>query len=458
MSLGRDRIVIVAAAALLGACSLSNPSRDDCASADECRALFGAGFTCTPSGLCESVIDERCSEIYPADAADEPGVILFGTIFVRSSPNQLARERATRLAVDGINERNGIDGRRVALLHCDAASATDAADHLVDDVAVPAIVGPSSSSETEAVFSSHRDSGVLVISPAATATQLGAIDSSSPGRLWRTAPPDDLQAAVVIDDLMTLGASSVGIVARQNDTYAQSLSVLLQQGATDQGLTVVATPQFSDAGNLSMVATEALGGGTPDVVLFLSFSVADAAAFLDATAALPGYDGVTLYFTDAAANDELLMLTGGGDARYPQLRASRPATPDTIVTSEFTSGYRAAFGEDPLGFSFTANAYDATAMVILGAGLSLGESDEVTGDGIAAGLARMSGGSQVRELLGASFTAAIEDLRAGTSLDIVGASGELDYDPATEELSTATYEVLRIEAGAFVVDRSVSVP
>ena len=72
----------------------------------------------------------------------------------------------------------------------------------------------------------------------------------------------------------------------------------------------------------------------------------------------------------------------------------------------------------------------------------------------------MSGGSQVRQLVSASFTAAIEDLRAGTTLDIVGASGELDYDPTTEELSTATYEILTISAmmRSFVVESSVDVP
>ena len=43
----------------------------------------------------------------------ERDAILLGTVFDRSSPNQLARERAARLVIDAIEERSGIDGRLI---------------------------------------------------------------------------------------------------------------------------------------------------------------------------------------------------------------------------------------------------------------------------------------------------------------------------------------------------------
>lgn len=446
-------------AALLVSCSLGNPSRDDCSDSNECRGLFGAGFYCADTGLCESVLTERCPEMFPADAADDTDAVLFGTIFARTTPNQQARERAARLAVDGINERSGIDGRRVALLHCDADTATDAADYLVTQVQVPAIIGPSSSSETEAAFSAHRDAGVLFMTPSATAIQLRDIDPVTPGRLWRTAPPDDLQAQVILDDMQARGLTRVSVVSKQNDTYAQSLSILLQQGAADRSITVQETPQFGDLDAIAGAASSALGSAPPDAVVFLSFRVGDAAAFLDA-ATQPAYESLDIYLTDAAANEELLTRTSAGDAVLGQVRLTRPAAPSTVITSEFVSSYTAEFGEPPLQFSFTAHTYDAAAMVILGAGFALGESDVLVGDDIARGIAQLSGGAQTRELVSASFTAAIEDLRSGTALDIVGASGELDYDPTTEELSTATYEILTITPmpRGFSVEASVDVP
>lgn len=432
---------------LLVGCSLGNPSRDDCESAADCQGVFGAGYYCnTESGLCESVLTTACPELFPADAAEDPDAILIGTIFDRSSPNQRARERSARLAVAGLDERAGIDGRPVVLLHCDTsiAPATDAADHLVE-AGVPAIVGPSSSSNVEAVFSSHRDDEVLVISPSATATQLEALDATTPGLLWRTAPPDGLQADVILRELSDSGITSLGIVTRQNDTYAQSLSVLVQRRADLPGITIAETPQFADTAAIAGAAM-AVVATPPDAVMFISSQVADAAAFLDAAAAITGFDGVPIILTDAAANEDLFDLVGAGAARFAQVRATRPAAPDTIITSEFRSAYMAANGgEDPLDFSFTAHTYDATALVLLGAGYALGVNEEIDGPGIAEGILQMNGSGTARELLPANFLSIIEELRRNPDgVDVVGASGPLDYG-ADEELSTALYDVLDID-------------
>lgn len=438
-----------AIAVLCAGCSLGNPAPADCATSAECRAVFGAGFFCaTETGRCASVVNEACPEVFPADAAGDPEAILLGTIFDRSSGNQRARERSARLAVTALDGRSGIDGRRVALLHCDTAvaMATEAADHLVA-VGVPAIVGPSSSSAVEAIFTSHRDDGVLVISPSATAEQLTALDPTTPGLLWRTAPPDSLQADVIVQELVDSGATSIGIVTRQNDTYAQSLSILVQQRADPAGIGIGATPQFADTDAVAGAAGAVVEGTPPPVVLFISGQVADAAAFLDAAAGIPAYDGVSILFTDAAANEDLFTRTTTGSARFGQVRATRPSAPDTLITSEFRANYMAANdGEDPLLFSFTANTYDATALVLLGAGFALGESETVTGAAIAEGITRMSGGGAPRELLGANFLAIIEELRSQPEgVDVVGASGPLDYGD-DEELVTALYDVLDIDA------------
>ncbi|MCB9593750.1 MAG: ABC transporter substrate-binding protein [Sandaracinaceae bacterium] len=447
----------------LSGCSLGNPTRDDCQTSAQCRSVFGGGFYCdTETGLCESAITPTCPELFPAEAANDPEAIVIGTIFDRTSPNQLAREKAARLAVSALDERSGIDGRLVALLHCDTsvAPATDAADHLIR-AGVPAIVGPSSSSNVEAVFASHRDDGVLVISPSATATQLGGIDPGTPGLLWRTAPPDNLQADVIIQELVDAGATTVGIVTRQNDTYGQSLSVLVQMRAAPAGITIGATPQFADVPAIAGAASAVVEGTRPDGVLFISSQVADAAAFLDAAAGNATYDGLPIFLPDAAANEDLFTRTTSGSARFGQVRATRPSAPDTIITNEFVSNYMAANGgENPLSFSFTAHAYDATALVLLGAGYALGDSDELTGQGIAEGINRMSGTGTPRALLGSNFLSIIEELRSAPDpIDVVGASGPLDYGP-DEELTSAIYDVLDIDTAgpSFRVVRTRAAP
>jgi len=431
---------------LLSACSLGNPERERCATSAECQAVFGVGFYCEVSdGTCASAVTATCPEIFPADAASDPSALLFGTIFDRSSPNQLAREKAARLFVSAINTRS-IDGRQVALLHCDT-SATEAVEaaRFLSRVDVPAIIGPSSSSDVETVFTAIRDDEVLVISPSATATQLGRIDSREPGLLWRTAPPDTLQAAVIMARLSMTPSLELSIIARQNDTYAQSLSVLLQGEVDAAGATLLATPQFADATQIQRAAADAVVGD-PDVVVFISSEVSDAATFLDEAAMLPAYDLTDLFLTDAAANEDLFTLTGGGSARFDQVTATRPSAPNTIATREFNEAFASTFGDNPNPFSFVAHAYDATALVVFGASYALDASGVVTGPGIAEGITRMSMPGAETPILASNFLMIIETLRSAGTLNVVGASGPLDYDPSTEELTTASYDLLTIAA------------
>lgn len=433
-------------AALIVSCSLGQPSRDACTSTPECRATFGAAYYCeAESGLCQPAVTEACPEVFPSSAGEDPRAVIVGTLFDRTSRTQQARERAARLVASALNERSGIDGRPVGFLHCDASRASPAAlaAHLAR-VGVPAIVGPSSSSNVEAVFTSQRGSGVLVISPSATARELTQIDST-PGLLWRTAPPDGLQTQVLVQELMAGDIRSLAIITRQNDTYAQGLSILLREEPLGD-LRIGATPQFADPSGIDAAAAAALQDG-PEAVLFISSDVSHAGAFLDAAATLP-YDGVRIFLTDAAANQDLFARTTSGSSRFEQVTAIRPAAPNTIVTSEFRSNYMAAFDEDPLLFTFTAHAYDAAALVLLGAGAVLGSSETVTGAGIAEAIVRMTGGSATpQRLVGSELLSIVGALRRGSEVDVVGASGPLDYG-SDEELGSATYDVLAIDPGS----------
>lgn len=452
----------------LAGCSLGAlPEPDACADHQECRTLFGAAFYCGADGRCEDIADSTaCTELFPADARTETEAVLFGTIFDRDSPNQQARERAAQLAVAGMNGGGGIGGRTVALVHCDTDLATPAeAANFLAEIGVPAVIGPSTSAQTQSVFSDHAASGdLLVISPSATAAQLDAADSRMPGLLWRTAPPDTLQAQVLMSELASV--TSLRIIARQNDVYSQGLSVLLQDAATALGIDVSGT-QFSPDGILDDAITAAATtavSSAPDAVVFVSSQVGDAALFLEIATDIGGFDGVDIWLTDAAANEELLGLIEDVNTRHMQVQVTRPATPDTLVTTEFQGAYGAAYGgDDPLQFSFTAHTYDAAALVVLGAAFAFGRDGEISPAGIAEGISRMArpDGTEPRRLIASEFSPIVAALGAGT-VDVLGASGALDYD-ADEELTTASYDVLGlIETGvleyAFEVRSTVDVP
>jgi ABC-type branched-subunit amino acid transport system substrate-binding protein len=224
---------------------------------------------------------------------------------------------------------------------------------------------------------------------------------------------------------------------------------------------VDASRVFADASAIADLAAGAIAE-EPSAVVFLSSQIADAAAFLDAASATGGYEGTWIYFADAAANDDLFALASRGAPVFGSVRATRPAAPNTIITSEFVSDYMAAYeGEDPLSYSFTAHTYDATMLAILGIAYALTDGAEISGQRIGRGIALMSMGSDEHRLLSANVRAIIAALRSpDPNVDVVGASGALDFDPETEELTSATYEILEVRGAPprFELARQVEVP
>lgn len=58
----------------------------------------------------------------------------------------------------------------------------------------------------------------------------------------------------------------------------------------------------------------------------------------------------------------------------------------------------------------------------------------------------MSSGIRI-ELRGGEWNKGLRELREGRSIDVSGASGELNYDPITEE-TTSNIEIWKIDSGA----------
>jgi branched-chain amino acid transport system substrate-binding protein len=324
---------------------------------------------------------------------------------------------------------------------------------LTDVVGVPAIVGPAASGDTQEVFLDVAARGVLVISPSATSPALTALDpvevsDDSPGLLWRTAASDALQGAVIAADMLEPGAGRLAPVT--------SVAAIHEVGAYGDGLYEVFARAFEEGGGtVQEIAydgegqlTDAIADGQAsgaDEILFISSQAADIINFLGGAASLPGYDDKGIFLTDAAANPD--VLANANPARMGQVRATRPAPlseADDVVYASFIAAYSSEFDEDVRSFSFAANAYDAAWLVVYGAAWALfQEGGEVTGATIARGLRRVSSGDAV-DLRPSDWVSVSDAFREGVSVDASGASGALDYDPATEE-TAADIQVWRIQ-------------
>lgn len=443
-------------ALVLASCTLTRTSVDSCATNADCRAGFGIGSVCNAEGLCEKAVpNPRCTRTFPEDLLSRPesypNAIVIGSLVVSGIESQRARENATRLAATQVNESGGLDGRLFGIVFCDVAEdpkydslkRADAViatgNYLADVIGAPAFVGPSASPDVISVFKALQSKGVLVISPSATSPELTGADvpaatDETPGLLWRTAVPDTVQGAIIARHLETI------------DPPVTNVSIVFERGAYGEGLERVFKSSFTKnaptvrsfgftAGNSGERdgAIVNAGDGSPQYVLFFSSQSGDQSAFVTGVNGLTSYQTVKLFLSDTAANVDLLKNSASASAVFPRIIGTRPTVPAGRVYDLFKFSYNAAFKDDPNRFTFVPHAYDATWLVFSGAAYSLRREQKVTGSGIARGLRRVAPAGDPVDLAPASWERIRNDMGADKPINLVGASGNLDYDPATEE-------------------------
>ena len=118
---------------------------------------------------------------------------------------------------------------------------------------------------------------------------------------------------------------------------------------------------------------------------------------------------------------------------YDQILGTRPSVPSGTIFDSFAAAYAAEYdGEDVTNFAYTAHTYDAAWLSIYGLTWAWYSSGALTGIDIARGLRQLSDGEPIA-VRPTTWNALKANFRAGMSVDVRGTSGELDFDPATEE-------------------------
>jgi len=239
-------------------------------------------------------------------------------------------------------------------------------------------------------------------------------------------------------------------VVHASDAYGEGLAFELQAAFEGD----VALFPFANDTERDDAVTRA-GAADATEVLFIASQTPDASAFLNAAPRLSSYDGKAIFLTDSAANADFLRLTAAATSRYPQVRGSRPSIPSGFVYDSFVAAYAAAFaGADVSQFSFTAHSYDAAWMLVYGAAWALIREDgTVRGETMARGLRALSDGRPF-DVRAASLQGIVNAFVEGDTVDLTGASGDLDYASDTEEFR-APIDIWTVDEGAIVVDRVV---
>ena len=409
----------------------------------------------------------RCTRSFPVGLLEGTSgsgdAFVIGTIFDGTVETHQARERAIQLAFSEVRDLDGIEGREVGIVFCtnevnpglddldQAAASAEVARFLGEELGISVILGPPSSDSVRATFEATTSTGTLLVSPSATSASLteleGPASDESPGRLWRTAAPDAFQARVIADDLTMRGVTTVAVIA-QDGAYGNGLADELELafGGT------VTRHSFANASARNTAATDA-GASDAGEVLFFSSQTSDVSAFVLFAESFAGYDTKQVFLSDSAANMDFLTDAASASAIFDRIRGTRPAAPEGIVFDAFVSAYAAENGgADVTLFSFTAQSYDAAWITLLGATWAqVQEGGDLGARNVARGLRMLSAGTPF-DVRASSYTGIADRFRLDESVNVRGASGELDYDPITEE-TTAPIEVWRISAAGDAFDR-----
>lgn len=441
----------VVALGSLASCSFTQGTVDSCAVDDDCRDAFGVGSICLDNGFCQAAVNEpRCRTAWPVDLEenpdDYPGIILLGTIIDDGQVTHVARAKSVELAVRDANESGGVGDREFGLVVCtntvdptmdsrNQNEASVAVANFLAQLGVVVIVGPPSSGDSQAVIE-EANPALLLVSPSASSDDLanlaGPSTDEAPGRFWRTTAPDAEQAPRIATDIEGRGVVRLAIVHADN-SYGNGIATIVEANL-GAGVTVERFP-YATEGRLSEITAE-VGFSDAEEILLASSVTSEVTAFLQAAADAPRYDGRTFFLTDAAANRDLVDGISDHPDLFPRIRGTRPELPDAVTLDAFYARYNLTFSEDVRDLSFTSNAYDAAWVSLYSiAWAILQEEGDISPITVGRGLRRLSSGTEVPIRM-SSWMSVIDAFTLGESVDIVGTSGTLDFDPSTREVSS----------------------
>jgi ABC-type branched-subunit amino acid transport system substrate-binding protein len=450
--------VFAAFSVVVPSCTLTRVTYDACTKNEQCFESFGRGHICAASGLCEPIAKfARCNETFPQDFLTRPEVypngILFGSMVTRTRKTQLPREAAMKLAIKDANQLPpNVVPRKFGLVSCDisqdpkydaldeSGAAIEVAKYLRDKAGVRAVLGPMASDPTLAVWEAMKDRDLLIMSPSSTSNALTQIDTKTatddtPGLLWRTAGPDAIQGAAMASYLAEqTPAVTRAVVLHTTGAYGDGLAESFEASFRSKGGTTERLPFATTAQRDSQLV--AAGAKAPAWLVIIG-QVEDAVACLNGTINNTQFSAVKFLFSDTAGNVEFLDKTKSAAAAYPRVFGARAALPVGEVFTLFQTSFTADNGGlDPRSETYVANAYDATWMLMYGTSWALGRQVDLTGTNIAKGLRRISNTGPTLGVKPADYEKIRAELEQDRRVNLVGASGALDFDPVTEETTT----------------------
>ncbi|MFP4042990.1 MAG: ABC transporter substrate-binding protein [Rhodosalinus sp.] len=347
-----------------------------------------------------------------AAAEDVPiGIILGFTGPIESLTPMMAE--SAELALTEVNESgNFLDGMTLEPVRADStcidsAAATAAAERLISDDEIVAIMGADCSGVTGAILSNVAvPNGIPMVSPSATSPGLSTAEDE--GLFFRTAPSDARQGAVIAEILIDRDIEEVAVTYTNND-YGKGLADSFQASFEEMGgsVTLAAPHEDGKADYSAEVGALASAGG--EVLAVFGYSD-------------QGGRGMIRAALDSGAFDTFVMGDGMyGDAMLEELGQDMEGSFGAVpwAEGEGTEAFSALAEEAGVNgeSSFTRESYDAAALIAL----AMMAGGEATSEAVAENLMDVAN-EPGEKILPGELGRALEILAEGGEVDYVGAS------------------------------------
>jgi ABC-type branched-subunit amino acid transport system substrate-binding protein len=363
-----------------------------------------------------------------------------GVMLPFSGPYSFGFEDPLDWAVENINRTGGVAGRKIELEKHDLATGDLLAitNALIADTAIKAVIGPATSSEVFKVAPLFIGGQKVFIAPDASAASLSRAFSGY-DYFWRLTEPDISQTKTLLLLAQKGGARKVGLITEESE-YGASFEDLFGYFATELGLEVSAIRVVNPGDTLACrQAWKDLADSNPDAVISSINLPTQTIALIRA------------YRADSRQIRLLLTDTGCFPIIIDQLGSLAENLEGVSFASDPASGfdvsYKTRYNKNPAPLQ--ANKYDAVMLIALALESSQGEG----GAALAEALKRVvSGRDGECRWNRDDLRKALNLIKAGTYPDILGASGQLNFDEIKyTDVSSTTYGHWRVDAAEFVV-------
>ncbi len=425
-------------------------------------------------GQCVKLKSQDCQRV--GGDLEGANVVVIGASLAQSGNNAgsgLSRINSLELAIKEVNTAGGVrdpdrckPSRTLAYVACDDSNRAEAQDagvtipsidrvrgakHLIENLKVPVIVGASTSGNTLDVAENATVPGKTVLfSPSSTAISITTFPASPDGTrlLWRAAPSDVVQSTVLQKMFVQLEAEvkagngnapiKLALVTK-TDAYGAGIKGAFKQGLQVNGAAptedslfeAVFPPDDTEEGKeaRNAVATQ-LGTFQPDIVVMAGTDEATDDIMAPFEAANPAKKPLYI-LADGQKKPKLVTLLNGKEDLRKRIRGVQPGIVTPLAQAFFNFGYKQAYGDDAVLAYGMAGTYDIGYMIAYA--LTVSKGAPVNGTDFAKNMSFLVGGTQKIDVGSANLSKGMEALLKGEKIDFNGASGPLDFDPATGE-------------------------